>query len=58
MLHACYVCHRITVAGMPVSDLPPLTPETEPENVSHGVCLECQPAEMARMLSELEALSA
>lgn len=51
MIRACYVCKRITVAGMPTCDR--LTDaEAARLNVSHGVCSECLPAETARV--ELE----
>lgn len=55
LIHACYVCRRIMFNHAPVTDVPAFTPETEPENVSHGVCTECEPAEHARMMSEIEA---
>lgn len=49
LIHACYVCHRITFGGMPTADT-----DAGLENVSHGVCSECEPAERARIERETD----
>ncbi len=46
LIHACYVCHRITFGGMPT--------DAGLENVSHGVCSECEPTERARIERETD----
>ena len=49
-LRACYVCNR----RMLPNDAPagaPIPKDAQPENTSHSVCAQCQPAELERLLS-------